>query len=1126
MSILAGPLLLWTCFSAPVLPGGFIAQDVAPSILWDTITGLDVAPDGRIFVLEKRGRVYVVESNIRLPTPFLDLELEVLNNGDRGLLGLALDPNFPQNGFVYLLYTVDPNGDGVDDEGPTFGRLARYTVSLTDRNVADPASRFILLGQTWTTGVPSLYNTHTIGSLRFGVDGSLLVSTGDGAHAEVEDAGGKDPTGFGPGKLDSQEDIGAFRSQWIGSMAGKILRLNSATGGGLPSNPFYTGNPFDNSSRVWAYGLRNPFRFAVRPGTGSSAVGLPHPGTLLIADVGWRTWEEINVCGQAGMNFGWPCFEAMAIESAHSALTPAHHGCSTIGTTANPASPTPPVVCWHHAVASLSSPPGHVGKAASAVGFYRGTRYPSEYWGAGFFGDFDQGWIQTIALDEQNRVVSVGDFASGAEGPVDISADPTTGDLFFVSILRNKIWRIRHGVAGNPPVAIAMAGITSGAAPLAVQFSSDGSRDPEGSSLSYAWHLGDGAVSTEANPIHTYAQPGVYEAILSVLDSDGGQGSVLVTITVTGPGGGNQPPLSRILEPADASSFHPQAPLVLKGSATDAEDPISGLRFTWEIALHHNTHVHPTWQVLEGQEVSFLPGEHDDGTGVFLEVVLRVTDTQGLSGTKKISIFPEAQPLILDNGNPGTSFTGNWPVSGAVRPYGSDSVYSKISGQTYTYTFELPSPGAYKVYAWWTEFRSRTTAAPYTIRHSLGTDTVRVDQTRSGDQWNILGTFTFDSTAVVAITAVPGGLSTCADAVLLLPVRGVNLPPLARIDRASPSLAFQGETITFAGHGEDDGTIVAYRWGSSLDGLLSSEPAFIISSLTKGGHTISFRVQDNQGVWSESATSILQILEPQIGDEVIVDNGAPGTSFTGSWNTSGASNPYGLASLFSKVAGDAYSFEMLLSRPGQHEVYAWWTATSNRGPSVPYAIGTTAGTMTTKVNQRFNGGRWNYLGSFELGTSVKITVTGVGGGASTCADAVRVVRQSGATHRILDTGDPGTSFTGPWIPSGGPTPYGRGSLYAKGVLGTYRYSFSVPEAGTHEILAWWTTVSSRSSAVNYRVTHAGGMTTVQKSQKMDGGQWNSLGRFQLSGAGSVEIEARADGLSYCADAICVRKVGS
>ena len=277
---------------AAEFPPGFVAQDVGPSGEWKTIVGLAVAPDGRLFVLEKRGRVYIVQDDWRLASPFIDLGLEVLDNGDRGLLGIALDPNFTTTPWVYLLYSVDPDGDGVDTDVPTFGRLTRYRASAGDPNVADLGSRQVLIGATWPTGIPCLHNTHGTGSLRFAEDGTLLVSTGDGAFVSPADAGGRHPTAFGPGKFPTSEDIGAFRSQWLGSLAGKILRIDPQTGAGLPSNPYYTGNAFDNASRVWAYGLRNPYRFQVRPGTGSLDPAAGRPGVLCIAEVGWVTWRK------------------------------------------------------------------------------------------------------------------------------------------------------------------------------------------------------------------------------------------------------------------------------------------------------------------------------------------------------------------------------------------------------------------------------------------------------------------------------------------------------------------------------------------------------------------------------------------------------------------------------------------------------------------------------------------------------------------------------------------------------------------------------------------------------------------------------------------------------------------
>src|SRR5262249_28545289 len=139
-------------------------------------------------------------------------------------------------------------------------------------------------------------------------------------------------------------------------------------------------------------------------------------------------------------------------------------------------------------------------------------------------------------------------------------------------------------------------------------------------------------------------------------------------------------------------------------------------------------------------------------------------------------------------------------------------------------------------------------------------------------------------------------------------------------------------------------------------------------------------------------------------------------------------------------------------------------------------------------------------------------------GASTCADAVRFVYR-GDTDQILDNGDPGTSFTGVWSHSEGPSRYGPTSLYAKSAAGTYTYNFSTITPGTYEVFAWWTTALSRSAQVPYTITHSSGSTTVTQDQLQNSGKWNSLGTFSFVANAMVRIDALADGKSYCADAI-------
>ena len=178
----------------------------------------------------------------------------------------------------------------------TIGRLTRYTCRASDNfRSVDPASRFILIGETKQTGNPVCSYTHGVGSLVFGEDGNLLVSCGDGASPEGADDGGTHNASYAPqalanGILRPKEDVGAFRAQLIDCLSGKILRIDPATGNGVPSNPFYDpANPRAPKSRVWALGLRNPFRMTLKPESGAHNPGDGQPGVIYVGDVGWNT---------------------------------------------------------------------------------------------------------------------------------------------------------------------------------------------------------------------------------------------------------------------------------------------------------------------------------------------------------------------------------------------------------------------------------------------------------------------------------------------------------------------------------------------------------------------------------------------------------------------------------------------------------------------------------------------------------------------------------------------------------------------------------------------------------------------------------------------------------------------
>jgi glucose/arabinose dehydrogenase len=409
---------------AAIPPGFSLTQPVAGLT---NPTALAFAPDGRIFIAEQRGVVKIVQNDQVLAQPFIDLQQEITNGQDRGLLGLALDPQFMSNGHVYLLYTVDPTFGEPNEpvESDTFARVVRYTAQDgRGGNVADLSTRLVLLGEDAANGIPACSASHTIGSLRFGHDGSLFISSGDGAHFEYADAGGNDPgctATFGP----SGQDTGAFRSQDLDSPAGKILRIHPDTGAGMPDNPYFTGDGDDVRSKVWASGVRNPFRIALKPHS-------PSPGTIFIGDVGWFLVEEINVA-HGGENFGWPCNEGPGAAPDYPNLDPASAGCDTIQTRDNPGPLTPPIIHWQHSGGGQSFPPGIVGSAALGGAFMTGPSFPSQYSGGLFYADFIAQWIRVLLVNEQDQFIGVLSFGTAMGNLTDLAFHPITGELHYIT---------------------------------------------------------------------------------------------------------------------------------------------------------------------------------------------------------------------------------------------------------------------------------------------------------------------------------------------------------------------------------------------------------------------------------------------------------------------------------------------------------------------------------------------------------------------------------------------------------------------------------------------------------------------------------------------------------------------
>jgi glucose/arabinose dehydrogenase len=329
------------------VPNGFTQSQVASGLAGPM--DMEFAPDGRLFVAEEAGKVRIVKPNGTLAT-FLDISSKVDIAGERGLMGVTFDPNFATNHFVYLYYTLKATATT-----PVHNRVVRVTASGDSAVAGSEVLVFRLNNQS--------AQIHQGGALDFGNDGKLYLSTGDNAT---------------PGNAQSP-----------GNLFGKVLRINKD--GTIPTNnPFYA-TASGNNRAIWALGLRNPFKFAIKPGT----------STIFINDVGEDTWEEINQ-GAAGANYGWPIYEGPESDAKY----------------------IPPIFAYGHGSTNTT------GCSITGGAFYNPAtvQFPSGYVGDYFFADFCNGWIRRYdpATDK-----AMG-FATGLGSIVDLDVNKD-GSLYYLS---------------------------------------------------------------------------------------------------------------------------------------------------------------------------------------------------------------------------------------------------------------------------------------------------------------------------------------------------------------------------------------------------------------------------------------------------------------------------------------------------------------------------------------------------------------------------------------------------------------------------------------------------------------------------------------------------------------------
>lgn len=607
VSIMAGVLAL-TALLTPqptraqlpewTLPPQFAFKVLAAGL--NMPTGFAFLPDGRILVTELSGFVKLYKDGALQPAPALDLTDEVNGVLERGLTGIAVDRDFEDNGYVYLLYTYDNPEDEKDGTGPRQGRLTRFTMA---GDTIDPSSKKVLLD-----GVDSDVPYHAPGSIRVAKDGTLFASFGDGSDPYVV------------------SDL-SLRSQDLSLMHGKIIHIDRE-GNAMPSNAFYDpAQPASGKSKVYATGFRNPFRFTLHPDS-----QLPYVG-----NVGWSTIDSL-VIAQPGINFGWPCYESYRPVPEFAAKGP----CPTL-------EPEDLVKADYDYL--------HNGNNESVTGgdFNIYDTFPAEMRGNYFFGDYSQRWLRRAVLDSAGRISSVENFADGIGYVVDIQFGPD-GSLYLIDILGGRFARIDYLPNAKPPALnLTINGKPAASMEVTAPFTATFNAGMAGGSepMTFLWDVeGRGGVganttrlvqTTSPTLTHIYKRAGEYTARAVVVDGNGWTDTADARVTVR-----DTKPSAKIVEPGDGNAVLPGQRVTLRGEGYDKNGGVMpDSTLSWTVTWHDGREQRMLASG-DGSNISFImpnaqpgavPARLDEKAAAV--VTLRATDSQGNAGTTQIRLTPQ-----------------------------------------------------------------------------------------------------------------------------------------------------------------------------------------------------------------------------------------------------------------------------------------------------------------------------------------------------------------------------------------------------------------------------------------------------------------------------------------------------
>ena len=627
----------------PVLQPGFKQTQLAGGLKDPVVIAFPPGTNDT-WIGQEGGTILDYHNGAIQPTPVVNLPNVYFppNGGtEDGLLGIAFDPNYATNHFVYISYTAAITKAGVTSG---YSRLSRFTASGSTIN---PATE-----KVYYTGNQVQANHHPGNDLHVGPDGKLWWSVGD-----------NDPA------------IG--NAQSLNNIYGKMLRFN-LNGTAASSDPFV--NVPSAVHGIYAYGLRNPFRFTFLPG-----------GSAMTQDTGSSFWEELDTIVPGG-NYGWDYVEGNCFSCGY--LNPAY-------------------AYGHYPVDG----------AVSAIAAYSGPTFPKAYDNVVFYGDYNRRQIDAVTFAPGYRTPVSDTVFSNNAGTISDLVEGPDGNLYFTSVFEGTFSEI-SAPGPFPDTAKASATPAAGKAPLAVQFSSAGSSDPYGRALTYAWKFGDGGTSTAANPTHTYTANGTYTATLTV---SSGPRTGTATVKVVA---GQAPPTATITAPA---TYKAGDTVAFSGTATDPVDgKLPPYRYTWQADYYKDGVATPSWSAeipdpfygpVSGiTSGSFkIPTDVSQVPGSFYRISLTVTDSAGLQTVVTKDIKPVLTSFTVKSNVAGTGYfvDGAWHT-GTYTTQDVVGVQHVLSGMPLAQTAGTAS---YRFHGWadgsalTDSFASPATAKTYTANY-------------------------------------------------------------------------------------------------------------------------------------------------------------------------------------------------------------------------------------------------------------------------------------------------------------------------------------------------------------------------------------------------------------------------